>query len=100
MTVGSQIKESHSFSVTVFESLQNIEEKLLTVPPSSYEIKIGEIKELNLGVFQGNGLDRVFLNYEIISASDESLKDKFKVQCSISRSKNISLTIDLREMDP
>ena len=43
---GSETKTSPPFSVEV---LQNIEEKLLTLPEKRYELEIGEISTLALG---------------------------------------------------
>ena len=53
---------------------------------------------LNLGIFQGNDLDQVFLNYEILSTSDKRLIDNFSVKCTY-KNDEVNLEIDLKLMD-
>ena len=55
--------------------LGTIEEKLLDMPLESYNLTIGELNEINLGLWQGNDIVRVFSYYDIESASPSSLAD-------------------------
>ena len=64
-----------------------IELKLEVQALESYEIEIGEVNSLDLGQFQGNDIDLVFVFYQISKASDVSLKDDFKVEHSFDKEK-------------
>ena len=91
-----EIIQSPLFKIQVKEV--NIEEKLSVQPKTMYKIRIGKFITLDLGKFQGNYLERLFLNYQILHATDESLKT-LKVKCT-HKNKKIYLKIDLRQVNP
>jgi hypothetical protein len=66
-----------------------------------YGVEIGEMITLDLGEFQGNDLGRgvAYVNYEIKSTSNDSLKDNFNV-VGFYKNEKVSLEIDLRTLDP
>ena len=72
---------------------------LLIEPESSYEVEIGQTTPLDLGKFQGNAIDIVFVFYEVLEASDPSLKDDFEIDHTYDKGL-LSLNIDLTKVDP
>ena len=68
-------------------------------PKSSYEVEIGETTPIDLGKFQGNDIDVVFVFYEVLEASDPSLKDDFEIDHTYDKGL-LSLDIDLTQIDP
>ena len=64
IVVGSQTFQSPYFTIQI--KAEDKVEKLLEQPKKINQINIGEDNLLNLGIFQGNDLDQVFLNYEIM----------------------------------
>ena len=78
---------------------EGLEEKLVVVPESRYELEIGEINSLDLGQFVGNDIKQVFVFYQISEASDTSLKADFSVDFSYEK-EIITLEIDLTQMNP
>ena len=59
---GAETQTSPLFTVEV---IPNIDVKLLTLPKGRYDLEIGEITTLDLGKFQGNDIDLIFVNYKI-----------------------------------
>ena len=59
------------------------------------------MNSFDLGKFQGNNIDIVYISYKISEASNSSLKDDFKVGHSYDkRNDKISLEINLTQSDP
>ena len=67
------------FKIKKVVKIVKIEEKLVERPSDSYDLEIGKLNKINLGLFQGDNIERVFPSYEIQSTSNQTLESQFTV---------------------
>lgn len=81
-------------------TVPDVEEMLLVLPKSPYEVELGKKESIDLGRFQGNALDLVSVTFDVLLATTEALKHVEITGSFDTNVGKVSLKIDLSDFSP